>query len=1078
VADIEDEVRPMAFMRMMGADSVAYHRETVIERSDDHPGVALSYYTDRGESPLTWGGVGAARLGLVGHVRPEHYEDMFGPGGARDPITGQGLTATKRPGMELVVSAHKSVAELGVIGRVEDMHALLDAETAGTMAYLDALTQQAGGRRGRAATVSETSGLVYASTRHATSRAGDPCPHDHVLIANAVEMLDARGGWKAPDTTTWREHMHAATAYGRICAAKVAVDLGYGIVPDHGPSGRLGHWAIAGIPDEAMTLHSKRSAEIDDEMVRVGFDSYRARGHAARNSRTDKRHQPVEDLMRLWRSELTEIGLTADDMSHAVADSQHVRITHDLTAEDVQALAIDLLGPEGRLAAQKVFSRRDVVVAAAPHLFGLDPGVLGHVVDRVLADPAAIPLVGVRGAKQRAYVPACVLAAEQAIAAVVEAGRTRLDAAHISDTDANQAMIETQRALGGILLTKGQQAAVSGICTSGHGVDLVLGVAGAGKTTALNAVRLGFEDAGYTVVGTATSGQAARTLGRDAGIETSSTLASLLWRLDHRRTQLDANTVVILDEAGMTDDTDLLRLLTVAGDAGAKVVMVGDDRQLGAVGPGGGLGALIERHEPGVWALDQNVRQADPTERVALDELRAGAVDAAVDWMVGHGRIVTAPDRAEVIGAVVDAWIADVDAGRDTMMLAWQRRNVDSLNEVGREAFADRGLLTGPELKAPGGRRYQAGDRIVTLAPGARGEIVTSERGTIASVDVEDGSMRARMDDGRLQHFPKELTARDHMAHGYAITVHRSQGATVDTAHRLEDGGGRELAYVSMSRARNRSTVYVIADDADLAAHDLGREWSVERRQRWAIDTGTPVTDPVDIERDPLIAPTVRHALSHARLEAERAAIEATIPTDVSIELRETRAALAEVRQSLVDLEAGTGEWRDTKVGDVARVSRDLEQRRKGASWRVKSTHGKEHRTAKRSLRDLDSRIDQASVRFEALAEPHRESLGSTITSLEIAVADLEQGAIERNDWLAVHPETARRLDRVEGELVDAGRWLDTERNELDGVVPAVPGRVPRTHTRELLDHLPAPEPQAVPWWGANDRGGEIGLGL
>lgn len=1067
----------MAFMRMMGADSVAYHRETVIERGDDHPGVALSYYTDRGESPLKWGGTGAARLGLVGHVRPEHYEDMFGPGGARDPITGQGLTATKRPGMELVVSAHKSVAELGVIGRVEDMHAILDAETAGTMAYLDALTQQAGGRRGRAATVSETSGIVYASTRHATSRAGDPCPHDHVLIANAVEMLDARGGWKAPDTTTWREHLHAATAYGRLCAAKVAVDLGYGIVPDHGPSGRLGHWAIAGIPDEAMTLHSKRSAEIDDEMVRVGFDSYRARGHAARNSRTTKRHESVEDLMRLWRSELTEIGITIDDMARAVDEAHDVRITEELTAADVQALVVDLLGPDGRLAAQKVFSRRDVVVAAAPQLFGLDQTELGHVVDRVLADPLAIPLVGVRGAKQRAYVPACVLAAEQAIAAVVEAGRLRVDAAHISDADANQAMILTQRALGGILLTKGQQRAVSGICTSGHGVDLVLGVAGAGKTTALNAVRLAFEDAGYTVVGTATSGQAARTLGRDAGIETSSTLASLLWRLDHRRTQLDANTLVILDEAGMTDDTDLLRLLTAAEDAGAKVVMVGDDRQLGAVGPGGGLGALIERHEPGVWVLDQNVRQVDPTERAALDELRAGSVDAAVDWMVGHGRIVTAPDRAEAIGAVVDAWIADVDGGLDTMMLAWRRANVDGLNEVAREAFTDRGLLNGAELKAPGGRRYQAGDRVVTLAPGARGEIVTSERGTITSVDVEDGSMRARMDDGRLQHFPRELTGRDHMAHGYAITVHRSQGATVDSAHRLEDGGGRELAYVSMSRARDRSTVYVIADDADLAAEDLRRDWSAERRQRWAIDTGTPVTDPIDIEHDPLIAPPVRYALSYARLEAERAAIEATIPADVSAELCETRAAVAEVRRSLVDLEGGAVEWRNSKLGDIARVTRDLEQRRKGASWRVDVTHGKDHRAAKRTLRDLDSKIDQATARFDALADPHRESLGSTLSSLESDVVDLEERATERTDWLADHPETARRLDRVEGELAEVGQWLSAERDRLDGIIPAAPGRefLP-AHTRELLDHLPAPEPLAGPWWQSTER--DVGIGL
>ncbi len=249
-------------MRMMGVDSVAYHRQTVLDRQDDHPGAAPDYYASRGETPLSWGGGGAARLGLASHVTPEHYEDVFGPGGALHPVTGERLASTKRPGLELLVSAHKSVAELGVIGRAEDMHRILDAERDGTLAYLEHLTQQRGGRRGRAATPTPTTGLVCASTRHATSRAGDPCPHDHVLIANVVEMLDERGGWKGADTALWREHLHAATAYGRLCSARVAVDLGYGIVADDGPSGRLGHWGIAGVPDAAMIVHSKRSQEI------------------------------------------------------------------------------------------------------------------------------------------------------------------------------------------------------------------------------------------------------------------------------------------------------------------------------------------------------------------------------------------------------------------------------------------------------------------------------------------------------------------------------------------------------------------------------------------------------------------------------------------------------------------------------------------------------------------------------------------------------------------------------------------------------------------------------------------------
>ncbi len=131
--------------------------------------------------------------------------------------------------MELVIAAHKSVAQLGVLGQVEHMLAIMDAERDATLAYLDEITKERGGRRGVVAVSTPTTGLVYAHARHATTRAGDPGPHDHVLIANVIEMLDEKGGAKAPDTTLWREHLHAATMVGRVASAAQAVALGYGI---------------------------------------------------------------------------------------------------------------------------------------------------------------------------------------------------------------------------------------------------------------------------------------------------------------------------------------------------------------------------------------------------------------------------------------------------------------------------------------------------------------------------------------------------------------------------------------------------------------------------------------------------------------------------------------------------------------------------------------------------------------------------------------------------------------------------------------------------------------------------------
>jgi ATP-dependent exoDNAse (exonuclease V) alpha subunit len=136
--------------------------------------------------------------------------------------------------------------------------------------------------------------------------------------------------------------------------------------------------------------------------------------------------------------------------------------------------------------------------------------------------------------------------------------------------------------------------------TSGHRLEVLIGIAGSGKTTTLAAVRAGFETAGYTVIGTATSGQAAKNLAEGAGID-SRTIASLGWRLEHGTLALSDQHVLVVDEGAMTADVDLARLLTAVERVGAKLVVAGDDRQLGAIGPGGALTALAERHPENLW---------------------------------------------------------------------------------------------------------------------------------------------------------------------------------------------------------------------------------------------------------------------------------------------------------------------------------------------------------------------------------------------------------------------------------------------------------------------------------------------
>jgi conjugative relaxase-like TrwC/TraI family protein len=831
-------------MAMMGAKSVDYHRATVVERGDDFAVQSLDYYASRGETLLVWGGSGTEGLGLRSGraVAPAEYEALFAPGGARDPVSGVRLVGTTRPGMELIVSAHKSVAELGVIYLGDVMHGLLDVERDASLAYLDEVTRARGGRRGRARTPSTTGGLVYAHTRHATSRAGDPCPHDHVLIANLVEMGDGLGGWKAADTTLWRDELHAATMVGRLASARRAVEHGWGIEADTGPSASLRHWRLKGIPDEVLEVHSKRAREIDAHVESKGrWNSPRARSIAARETRKAKRFEPEERLMARWRRELREIGFSPSMLREGLDEHRTRQPPAPLSEREVEELVAWAIRADGELAREKVFNRANVIVTVAPALFGRPTEDLDRVVDAVLAHHDVLPMVGVAGVRDRHYTLASVVAVEQAIAVAVATGTARRALPGLPQGAVVQAVESAQRRLARPLTT-GQVEAVVRICSEGRSISLVLGVAGSGKTTALAVVADAYRSAGYQVLGTATSGQAARTLGREAGIDESRTVASLRWRLGHGQLSLDRHTLLILDEAGMTDDRSLLALLTQARAADARVVVVGDDRQLGPVGPGGALGAILKRVDGTAHVLDENIRQTDHAERAALEQLRSGEVSEAVGWYAANDRIRPSPDRADAIAATVGGWIADTLAGRDSTMVAWRRATVRALNEEARERWAEAGMLTGSELVAPGGRGYAAGDLVVTLAPSANGKLVTSQRGQVIAVDPKARTATVRMDDGSTYQATRDDLGADRLSYAYALTVHRCQGLTTDTCHHLADGGGREVAYVAASRARHRTAIHIVADSLDQAVDDLTREWSADRRPRWAIDTGTPST--------------------------------------------------------------------------------------------------------------------------------------------------------------------------------------------------------------------------------------------
>jgi conjugative relaxase-like TrwC/TraI family protein len=1054
----------MGWMRMMGGQSVDYHRRTVVEHGDDFPGQALAYYASRGETPLIWGGSGAGSLGLAGAVTGEEYEQLYGPGGARHPVSGERLVSTRRPGMEIVISAHKSVAELGVIGRGEHMHLIMDAERDATLAYLDAVTRRMGGRRGEAAVATPTAGLIYAHTRHATSRAGDPCPHDHVLLANLVEMADGRGGWKAADTTLWREQLHAATMAGRVASARAAVELGYAIEADPGPSGKLGHWLIAGVADEVIAVHSKRAAEIEAECARRGESSYQARGVAARTTRSAKDGHVEADLIERWRGELAGIGWPVDRLAAAIdaASAQHGPRPR-LTLPAARQIMAEVVAADGDLARRKVFSRRHVIVAMAPRLYGQDPALLEALVDRLLADPEIVPLVGVAGAREQAHSLASVIARETAIADSLSRGLGRSDGPATTASAVTAAVGEVEAGLGGRL--SGEQAsAAMAICISGRGAELVVGVAGAGKTTMLKAVAAAFETAGHRVVGTATSGQAACNLGREAELGESATLASLIWRLEHGQVRLDDKTVVLCDEVGMTDDVDLVRVCAHAEVAGAKLVLIGDHRQLGAVGPGGALAALVARHPDAVHYLMDNRRQHDPGERRSLDQLRDGDINLAVSWYQTQDRIHAIPVRDDALRAAVDAWAADVAAGHDAALFAWRRANVAALNQAAREWMQATGRLSGPELVCPGGLAYRAGDRVVALAPGPDRSLVTSQLGTVVSVDPQQDTLILRTDDGRDVTLTSDQAGAERLGYSYATTVHRLQGSTVARGHLYVDGGGRELAYVAMSRARESTHIWTVADDDAQAVEDLNRDWSERRAPTWAIDTGQPASRQPGVEQPD--GPTPQHQIRLAALLSAESAIAAKAlgelrRPDRREAIEQARGQLERLRRQRAYLDKGRGVYHDSDAGTAVRDLSEAERAGKHARWEAETAPGwRQRRAAAKQASVWSARETDAIGRRETHHLPEAARLDGGIRHWETTIADLVARADKEQ---AGYRAVARLTSEHTNTKNKLARTMAAYRDHLDSIQPAAPRSSTRPVQPSSAAGIPPPHPTPQP---------------
>jgi len=584
-------------------------------------------------------------------------------------------------------------------------------------------------------------------------------------------------------------------------------------------------------------------------------------------TRPDKQHRGLAEMTRDWqRRAIPHVG---DD---PVAWVTSLRGRNDLPQLRADDLADEILADLAGLAADRVaerhatFSRSNLLAEVHRQLHGIrfaSPedrvAVAERTTDQALA--AAVQVTApelhhvpdryrrpdgtsrLRPADHRLYTTEALLDAEQRLLRLGRAtGSPTVNVGTVA------AVCEVNLPGRDYAMTTDQAVAVEKIATSGWVLDVLVGPAGTGKSTTMAGLRAAWEaDHGAgSVVGLAPSAAAAEVLSGELGIDCENTVK---WLHEHRRNpqrrqqlaelrdpgrrhpraggirdqidRLDAEIqrwtlrpgqLVIIDEASLAGTFALDELAATAAEAGAKVLLVGDPFQLSAVEAGGMFRALVHDRPDLVPTLSDIRRFRDRWERAASVELRVGD-ETAIDAYERHGRI-TGGCREDLLDQLYQAWKTDIAAGKDSLMIAADAGTVRDLNQRAQQDRITAGHVDEPRLTVADGCQAGVGDQIVTRE---NNRMLVTGRGWVKNGDLwavtatgDDGSMTVRRIGGTGEVVLPAAYVADQVELAYAVTTHRTQGRTVDTAHALiSPTTTREALYVAATRGRESNRLYV-----------------------------------------------------------------------------------------------------------------------------------------------------------------------------------------------------------------------------------------------------------------------------
>ena len=853
----------------LGAGHHAYYERSVAAGAED-------YYSGYGEAWGTYLGNGSANLGLEGYVEEGDLKHLFG---GTHPASGETwiqrrqhdtkpprirmpdgrVIEGKKPiptaAFDLTFSAPKSVSVLfglteGVVQRdVRDAH---DTAVRAAFDYLErtaCITRRgAGGSqhlRGE--------GFVAAAFLHRVSRAGDPQLHTHVLVANAAK---ADGRYTAlHGALLYREAKTASFLYQAMLRSELTRRLGveWAIDPESP------HPEIVGIDRGVRELFSKRAEEIHDELERTGNSGHRAATAAALETRAAKTATIVEGqrMIERWLDELDQHGIDAPNVLDAIGRVPALAPLLSDTQPIIRDVSRSAFAPTGLTAKQTTFHRRDIIQLAcqsAPQ--GASVSQLERLADAIL-DHAQRDIVQLRNMTTPAPTQDAMRADGRALTdqrdttayttrELFNAELAIIDIAHQRAHE--RAAVVKQREVERILAQRSEQRRLSDeqhrmvtqLTTSGAGVEVVVGLAGAGKTFSLDAAHDTWRDAGIEVRGTATALTAAKTLEAETRIPSETVAMLRAWHAHAEETgdtrKLDdaipKHGVLIVDEAGMTETRDLAFLAHLTAERETKLVLVGDHHQLPEIGAGGAFRHLVHNvDDDRVTQLTTNRRQLEAWERDALGELRAGSVEHAVATYASQDRIITDSIPEQLRDQLAAEWLDARQRGRDTAMIAYTNADVNALNQTARRLLDERGHL-GRERVTFAGREWAVGDELIATRNRRQLGITNGTRGRVTRVSRTGLDIQTR--DGQTIHVPSDYLTRGDATHAYATTGHKTQGMTINGEAFVlaTDHVSREWLYVTMSRATDQSRIYIDTLDRD---PDTGHTRTIEQRRDAAI---------------------------------------------------------------------------------------------------------------------------------------------------------------------------------------------------------------------------------------------------